>query len=54
MAEVGTGETEPLWSWAWVPWRGFSDCSILCRTLLRSTRLRLRACSSRTYHLVLV
>src|SRR5712672_2749189 len=40
-------------AWAGVAWRGFSDCSLLCRTLLRSTRLWLRPCSSRTHHLVL-
>jgi hypothetical protein len=56
MAEVGTGETEPLLVSVLgsVSLEGLSDCSILCRTLLRSARLWLRPCSSRTYHLVLV
>jgi hypothetical protein len=56
MVEVGMGETEPLLVSVLgsVSWRGFSDCSILCRTLLLITRLWLRPCSSRTYHLVLV
>src|SRR3984893_9268478 len=41
-------------AWARVAWWGFGDCSLLCSTLLRSTRIRLRPSSSRTYHLVLV
>jgi hypothetical protein len=41
-------------SWARVAWGGFSDRSLLCSTLLHSTWLWLRPCSSRTHHLVLV
>jgi hypothetical protein len=51
-AEAGMGEPERLLGSGCLG--GFSDCSLLCSTLLRSTRLWLRPCSSRTHHLVLV
>ena len=56
MADGGTGERSRSWSrsWARVPWRGFSNCSLLHGTVLRSTRLWLRSRSSRTHDLVLV
>jgi len=41
-------------SWARVAWRGIGYGSLLSSTLLRSTRLRLRPCSNRPHHLVLV